>query len=61
MQYFTTDERYDASLCVFSVLIYLTDEKSLNQALFNLQDCLNPIRVSFDGYTSSYSISRFNL
>ena len=42
MQHFTTDERYDASLCVFSVLIYLTDEKSLNQALFNLKDCLNP-------------------
>ena len=42
MQHFTTEERYDASLCVFSVLIYLTDEKSLNQALFNLKDCLNP-------------------
>ena len=41
MQYFTTDERYNASLCVFSVIIYLTDEKSLNQALFNLKDCLN--------------------
>ncbi len=41
MQNFTTNERFDFGLCVFSVLIYLTDEQSLNQALFNLKECLH--------------------
>ena len=40
MQNFTTLEKYDLALCVFSVLIYLIDEESLNRALSSLKECL---------------------
>ena len=42
MQNFTTNERFDFGLCVFSVLIYLTDDEKLNQAFSALRDCLKP-------------------
>ena len=40
MQDFISNERYDFALCVFSVLIYLTEEETLNQAISSLKKCL---------------------
>ena len=42
MQNFSSNERFDFALCVFSVLIYLTKEDALDRALLALKECLKP-------------------
>ncbi len=42
MQDFVTTEQYDFALCVFSVLVYLHDEDTLDKAIAVLKKCLKP-------------------
>ena len=42
IQDFVSTEQYDLALCVFSVLVYLYDEDTLNKAIAVLKKCLKP-------------------
>ena len=42
IQGFVSTEQYDFALCVFSVLVYLHDEDTLNKAIAVLKKCLKP-------------------
>lgn len=60
MENFTTDDKFDVALCVFTVLLYLLDEKSLLKALSAAYQSLNPggillIDIPSEGIFHGYS------